>query len=69
MREEGVFEEMRQWGHPHVLSEKKKNMGKTLRTKARDNAAAAAQRLVLRASGVLKLKIAKRHLCNALHSS
>jgi hypothetical protein len=27
MREEGVFEEMRQWGHPHVLSEKKKNRG------------------------------------------
>lgn len=28
MREEGVFEEMRQWGHPHVLSEKKKPWGK-----------------------------------------
>jgi hypothetical protein len=45
------------------------NMGKTLRTKAWDNAAAAAQRLVLRASGVLKLNIAKHHLYNALHSS
>jgi hypothetical protein len=44
------------------------NMGKALRTKARDNAAAAAQRLVPRASGVLKLKIAKRRLCNALDS-